>query len=54
MPFSQAQGRSAFGPLTTHGSALADIAAPLKMICNDFLVVKVNFWSYVINIIKAV
>jgi len=25
----------------------------LKMICNDFLVVKVNCWSYVFNIIKS-
>ena len=24
----------------------------LKMICNDFLVVKVNWWSYVFNIMK--
>jgi len=24
----------------------------LKMICNDFLVVKVNCWSYVFNIMK--
>ena len=24
----------------------------LKMICNDFLVVKVNRWSYVFNIMK--
>jgi len=23
----------------------------LKMICNDFLVVKVNIWSYVFNIV---
>jgi len=30
MPFSQAQGRCAFGPLTTHGLALADIAAPSR------------------------
>ena len=27
-------------------------AFPLKMICNDFLVVKVNCWSYVCNIMK--
>ena len=26
----------------------------LKMICNDFLVVKVNCWSYVFNIIKSI
>ena len=26
----------------------------LKMICNDFLVVKVNFWSYAFNIMKYV
>ena len=26
----------------------------LKMICNDFLVVKVNYWSYVFNIIKSI
>jgi len=25
---------------------------PLKMICNDFLVVRVNCWSYVFNIMK--
>jgi len=24
------------------------------MICNDFLVVKVNYWSYVFNIIKSI
>ena len=27
---------------------------PLKMICNDFLVVKVNFWSNVFNTIKSI
>ena len=27
---------------------------PLKMICNDFLVVKVNCWSYVFNIVKSI
>ena len=26
---------------------------PLNMICNDFLVVKVNCWLYVFNIIKS-
>ena len=26
----------------------------LKMICNDFLVVKVNCWSCVFNIIKSI
>jgi len=26
----------------------------LKMICNDFLVVKVNCWSYVFNIIQSI
>jgi len=26
----------------------------LKMICNDFLVVKVNCWSYVCNIIQSI
>jgi len=27
---------------------------PLKMICNDFLVVKVNCWWYVFNIIQSI
>jgi len=27
---------------------------PLKVICNDFLVVKVNCWSYLFNIIKSI
>ena len=26
----------------------------LKVICNEFLVVKVNCWSYVFNIIKSI
>ena len=26
----------------------------LKMICNDFLVVRVNCWSYVFNIIQSI
>ena len=26
----------------------------LKMICNDFLVVKVNCWSFVFNIIQSI
>ena len=28
------------------------LSRPLKMICNDLLVVKVNCWSYVFNIMK--
>ena len=36
------------------GSALIFVYTcnPLKMICNDFLVVKVNCWSYVFNTMK--
>ena len=30
------------------------VQIPLKMICNDFLVVKVNCWSNVFNIIKSI
>jgi len=26
----------------------------LKVICNDFLVVKVNYWSHVFNIIQPI
>jgi len=29
-------------------------ALSLKMICNDFLVVKVNCWLYVLNIMKHI
>jgi len=31
---------------------VTSVAVTLKMICNDLLVVKVNCWSYVFNIIK--
>jgi len=30
------------------------LVSDLKMICNDFLVVKVNCWSYVFNIIQSI
>ena len=30
------------------------VTSLLKMICNDFLVVKVNCWSYVFNIIQSI
>ena len=32
----------------------ANFRRDLKMICNDFLVVKVNCWSYVFNIIQSI
>jgi len=31
-----------------------DLRLDLKMICNDFLVVKVNCWSNVFNIIQSI
>jgi len=38
---------------TDHAPSCA-VDAALKMICNDFLVVKVNCWSYVFNIIQSI
>ena len=34
--------------------SFGDNVVSLKMICNDFLVVKVNGWSYVFNIIQSI
>jgi len=38
--------------LDVYHTATHDVA--LKMICNDFLVVKVNCWSYVFNIFQSI
>ena len=46
-----ARGLRGRGVIVTHQGAHPG-AKSLKMICNDFLVVKVNCWSYVFNIMK--